>query len=147
MTTTIPDFPDVEKCFGEFLGHLVASPDRIGNFVIEDFEAQGFDNIDDDDALFITLARRGGPTDIATFTDYPILEVSCWGKSRSVAVDGASAVLRAVLLDTLGEQFVAGGALFDGVEDVTGSEEDPLENSDERCVTRTFQLECRPMFD
>ena len=154
----IPDFPDTERCIAELLRPLVREADHIGNFVVEDFDTQVLGWSDDgqhttdllglgDDGLFITVTERGGPVDLATFTAYPILEVSCWGKSRSVARNGAARVLRLLVLDNLDGQFMAGGHLFDSAEDISGQEEVTVTNPDDRCVSQTFQLECRPMFD
>lgn len=143
MTTPLPDYPDVEKCIGALLRPLVEHDAHIGNFVVEDYDEQ----IGDHDTPFITVTQRGGPTEMDNFTMYPVIEVSSWGKSRTVARDTMRGIVRLLLLDTFGEQFMAGGALFDSVEDVTGSQENETENSEDRCMTMTFQLECRPMFD
>ena len=139
----IPDFPDTEKCLGTLLQPLVAHPTHIGNFVVYDYDEQ----IGDQDTPFIEIHRRGGPLDMATFTDWPVIEVSCWGKSRTVAMDTMRGVVRLVLLNNAGCHFDMGGAMYDSVEDVTGEQESESNNPDDRCVTRTFQFECRPKFD
>ena len=139
----IPDFPDTEKCVGALLRPLVEHDADIGNFVVYNYDEQ----IGDQDNPFIEIHRRGGPTDMATFTDWPVIEVSCWGKSRTVAMDTMKGVVRLVLLNNAGCHFDMGGAMYDSVEDVTGEQEAESNNPDDRCVTRTFQFECRPMFD
>lgn len=153
----LPDFPDAERCIAELLRPLVRHDEHIGNFVVDDFDEQilgidpgtgePLDNAELGDGLFITVTERGGVVDIPTFSAYPVLEVSCWGKSRSVARNGASQVLRLLVLDNLDGQFMAGGCLFDNVEDISGQEEVTVTNPDDRCVSQTFQLECRPMFE
>lgn len=139
----IPDFPDAEVCIAALLRPLVAFDNHIGNFVIEDYDEQ----VDDKDELYIELHERGGRIDMSRFTAWPMIEVMCWGKSRTVAQDGMKQVVRKLLLDNRAGHFMAGGAFFDSVEDVTGSTEEPSDNPDDRCVSRTFQLECRPMYD
>jgi hypothetical protein len=141
--TVINGWPDAEKCIGTLLRPLVEHDAHIGNHVILDYDEQ----VGDQDTPFIELHRRGGPTDLATFTDWPVVEVLCWGKSRAVAQETMDGVIRLLLLDNLDGHFMAGDGFFDTVEDVTGSEEVESSNPDDRCVSRTFQLSCRPMYD
>lgn len=145
VASVIGDFPDVEKCVAALLRPIVADDNHIGNFVIADFDdvieaGQG-------DTPHIEIHRRGGRPDMATFTDWPLVEVLCWGKSRSVAVGAARDVVRLLVLNNPDGHFMAGEGFFDSVEDVTGSEEISSENPDDRCVSMTFELSCRPMYD
>lgn len=141
--SVIPAFPDVEKCIGALLRPLVTHDAHIGNFVILDYDQQ----IEEQDTPFIEIHRRGGPKDLATFTDWPVVEVSCWGKSRAVAQETMDGIVRLLLLDNIDGHFMAGDGFFDSVEDVTGSEEVETQNPDDRCVSMTVQLSCRPMYD
>lgn len=139
-------FPDVEKCFADLLRPLVAEDDHIGNFVILDFDKLVLDT-GWEDTPFIELHERDGDLDPATFTKWPVLEVLCWGKSRDVARGTAAAVSKLIVEDNFQEQFEAGGELFDSAEIIAGSSEQSVENPDNRCVTLTFQLECRPIYN
>lgn len=138
--------PDVEVCFAEYLLPLVDDPSHIGNFVITDYQTEVVDQ-GWEDTPFIELHARGGEFDEATFTAWPVLEVLCWGKSREVAVQTAMKVMKMIVLDNVQQQFVAGDGFFDSASDITGSQEQETVSPDDRCVTRTFQLECRPEYD
>ncbi|WNM69941.1 tail terminator [Rhodococcus phage GuyFagieri] len=134
-------YPDFEKVVGVLLRPLVAYDEHIGNFLVA-----GYDQIAatmEDGTPFITILKRGGPIDPDDFTAYPLIEVSCWGKSRPVAVKAEADVLRLMMSAAATE---VDGALIDSVEDLTGSEEVNLENPDDRCVTRMFRLGFRPQY-
>jgi hypothetical protein len=132
-------WPDPEKVVGALLLPIVARPEDIGKFLIAEY----VELIADHDTPFITVRERGGQIDPDDFTSYKNVEVSCWGKTRSVA---RSAMDRAVqlVLGSGGTEVI--GALVDSAEDVTGAEEPVLENPDDRCLTRMFQLGFRPIY-
>jgi len=136
------DYPDPEKVVGAILRPAVENDFDIGNFLVVDFE-QVEEYIGNTDRLFVTVRERGGSGIADDFTNYPNVEVSCWGKSRSVARNGMDQVLKLVLQSGGTE---VDGVLVDSAEDVTGAEEPVLENPDDRCLTRMFQLGFRPNY-
>ena len=139
------EYPDFEKVVGARLLPLVKYPEHIGNFLVFEFDQieEAWQNDDDERMPFITIRHRGGPVDPDDFTAYPLIEVSCWGKSRPVAVRADQDVLR-LMMSAAAEEVA--GALIDSVEDLTGSEEVNLENPDDRCKTRLFRLGFRPQY-
>lgn len=139
-------FPDVEVCIADLLRPLVEEDDHIGNFVIVDFDEMVLET-GWEDTPFIEVHELDGDIDNATFTKWPVLEVLCWGKSRDVARQTAAAVTKLIVEDNFQEQFEAGGELFDSAELIAGSAEQKTINPDNRCVTLTFQLECRPIYN
>lgn len=142
MSGDYPDnveWPDAEKVVGALVLPHVEDEADIGNFLIVDYDEQ----IANHDRPFITVRERGGSIDQDDFTSYPNIEVSCWGKSRTVARSTANRVLSTVL-QSGGSEVI--GALIDSAEDVTGAEEPVLENPDDRCITRMFRLGFRPIY-
>lgn len=132
--------PDFEKVIGALLRPLVVHDNDIGNFLVLDYDEQ----IGNHDTPFITIRERGGEFDMDDFTSYPNIEVSSWGKTRSVARN-TNAQVQLLILQVAGEE--VDGVLIDSAEDVTGSEEPSgLENPDDRCVTRMFRLGFRPQY-
>lgn len=137
------DFADMEKAVGALLLPIVQDPDHIGNFLVIEYDQVGA-LLDATDKPFITIRERGGVLDSDTFTSYTNIEVSCWGKSRQVARKAAKDSFRLLMQCEDGAE--VDGVLIDGVEDMTGAEEVSLENPDDRCVTRMFQLSSRPQY-
>lgn len=135
-------YPDIEKAVGRLLRPLVADDGHIGNFVIIEFD-QVSEVIGALETPFISIRLRGGPIDSDDFTWYPNIEVSCWGRTRSVAQDAAFEATR-LIMSTGGEE--CGGVGIDGVEDVTGPEEQMFDSRDERAMRRMFQLAIRPEY-
>lgn len=134
------EIPDFEKVIGALLRPLVVHDADIGNFLIVNYDEQ----IENHDTPFITIRERGGAFDLDDFTSYPNIEVSCWGKSRSVARSTAASTF-VLVLQAAGEEVE--GVLIDSAEDVTGAEEPgDVSNNDDRCVTRMFRLGFRPQY-
>lgn len=135
-------YGDIEKALGELLRPLVAEPEHIGNWPIIDYQ-----QIEDPAEMYgtpmIGITLRGGPIDPDDFTWYVNVEVSCWGKTRSVAL-GAEAEVRRLVLQSGGEEVA--GVLIDAVEDVTGPQWISVQNPDNRGMTRIFQFALRPQY-
>lgn len=133
------EWPDPEKVVGTLVRPIVAFDEHVGNFLIADYDEQ----IAPIDTPFITVRERGGSIDPDDFTSYPLVEVSCWGKTRLVARNAMKQAL-SVILQSGGTE--VNGELVDSAEDMTGAEEPVLENPDDRCVTRMFRLGFRPIY-
>lgn len=136
------DYGDIEKAVGVLLRPLVAENEHIGNFLIAEYD-QIADPVELYGKPFIVLQLRGGPIDLDDFTWYANVEVSCWGKTRQVAVDATRDATR-LILQAAGEE--VGGVLIDNVEDSTGPQWQFLENPDDRCMTRVFEFALRPQY-
>lgn len=132
-------WPDPEKVVGTIVRPLVGHDAHVGNFLVVDYDEQ----IGDQDQPFITVRERGGVIDQDDFTSYPNVEVSCWGKTRSVARNTMSEATKLVLQSGGTE---VNGVLVDSAEDITGSEEPVLENPDDRVLTKMFRLGFRPIY-
>ena len=132
-------WPDPEKVVGTIVRPLVGHDAHVGNFLVVDYDEQ----IGDQDQPFITVRERGGVIDDDDFTSYPNVEVSCWGKTRSVARSTMSEATKLVLQSGGTE---VDGVLVDSAEDITGSEEPVLENPDDRVLTKMFRLGFRPIY-
>lgn len=135
-------YPDVEKAVGRLLRPLVADDGHIGNFIIVEFD-QVSAVIGELETPFIGIRLKGGPIDSDDFTWYPNIEVSCWGRTRSVA-QGAAFDATRLVMSTGGEE--CGGVGIDSVEDVTGPEEQMFDSRDERAMRRIFQFAIRPEY-
>lgn len=135
-------YGDIEKAIGALLRPLVAEDWHIGNFLVAEYD-QIREPVEASGTPFITIICRGGPIDPDDFTWYADVEVSCWGKTRQVAVSTADQATR-LILQAGGEEI--DGIGIDAVEDVTGPNWTSVQNPDDRGLTRVFQLALRPQY-
>lgn len=139
------DLPDIERIVADIIGDLVR-PEQIGvdktepygkfNYIDENGEVSALEAHD-----FIVLSREGGYLDQDSFTDIIGLEVECWGKTRSRAINLSNEVTKRILR---AETMTHLGFVIDYVEILRGPEEDKGKILlDDRVVLKAFEIHIR----
>lgn len=139
------DLPDIERIVADIVGDLVR-PEQIGvdktepygkfNYIDENGEVSALEAHD-----FIVLSREGGYLDQDSFTDIIGLEVECWGKTRSRAINLSNEVTKRILR---AETMTHLGFVIDYVEILRGPEEDKGKILlDDRVVLKAFEIHIR----
>lgn len=126
MTEVLAPFPDIEKAMVELLGG-VASTVTI--------TPAGFS------PPLVQVQRIGGEDD--GITDYPAVQVTCFGSSRAQAWQMAEQCRQLILASQCEEP---GGVLIDFARTITPSQQIPDPNTDLRVVTATYRLGLRRPF-
>lgn len=139
------DLPDIERIVADIIGDLVR-PEQIGvdktepygkfNYIDENGEVSALEAHD-----FIVLSREGGYLDQDSFTDIIGLDVECWGKTRSRAINLSNEVTKRILR---AETMTHLGFVIDYVEILRGPEEDKGKILlDDRVVLKAFEIHIR----
>ena len=139
------ELPDIERIVADIIGDLVR-PEQIGVDKTEPYAK--FNYIDTNGEIstleahdFIVLSREGGYLDQDSFTDIIGLDVECWGKTRSRAMELSSEVTKRILR---AETMTHLGFVIDYVEILRGPEEDKGKIlHDDRVVLKAFEIHIR----
>ena len=139
------EFPDVERIVADIVGDLV-QPDQIGVDKVEPYGKFNEVGADGEVAAleahdFIVLSREGGYLDHDSYTDIIGLEVECWGKTRSRAIQLSNDVTKRILAAEHGTYL---GFVIDYVEILRGPDEDKRKILfDDRVVIKAFEIHIR----
>lgn len=139
------EFPDTEKIIGKIIEGVVR-PEQMGVDKVDPYGK--FNALDPNGEIkaleahdFIVLSREGGYLDQDSFTDIIGLEVECWGKTRSRAIELSNEVTKRILAAEH-ETFL--GFMIDYVEILRGPEENKQKILfDERVVLKAFEIHIR----
>jgi hypothetical protein len=127
MTVVLPNWPDAELVMIDLLAPV---PGEVVTFTPASFAAP-----------LVRVLRVGGEDD--GITDYPQVEVTCFGATRPAAWSMAEQC-RQIILASGGE--APGGVLIDFARTDTPAQQLPDPNPDLRVVTATYRLGMRRPF-